>query len=121
MTRWDRRLLVVVLATGLALLVGSGLSLAASGRAVAVVTSPGSSFELPLETDARVVVDGHEGRVVVVVKDGSIDVVESSCSEQRCVETPAVTDSGGAIVCVPNGVSVTVSRVGGVEVDDVVR
>ncbi len=119
MTRGDR--LVVAFVALLAVLAWPATFLAASGPAdVVVITGPRGTTEVPLSSERTLDIDGIHGSVLVRVEGGRVRVVESSCPDRICVRQGAVADAGGAIVCAPNGVTVTVGGGGG-GLDAVVR
>lgn len=109
MTRADRIVIAVVAALALAswpaALLANG---ALSPLRTVTITGPAGVSRLPLDRDAHVEVRGLTGTVTVRVAHGTVAVAESSCPDRSCVRQGAV--SSGAIVCVPNGVTV---RVGG--------
>lgn len=122
MTPWDRTLLFAVLLAG-AVIFGAGFlaDAATGGESYARVSTPFEERYLDLSRDERVVVEGALGDVVVDVRAGEVRVVGSPCANQRCVHMGPVSAAGGAIVCVPGGVSIEpfAAEVGGL--DDVVR
>lgn len=122
MTRADR-ILVAFLAC-LALLatpVAMAREHRASTGAVAVIVGPDGTRRIALDADGSYGVRGLRGRVVVVVENGAVRVAESSCRDQVCVRTGAISRPGQAIACIPNGVSVTVEGGGEDELDAIVR
>ena len=86
--------------------------------------SAGSSVEITvngklygtyaLDRDITVDVDGL---CTVSVKDGTVSVVDSTCSGKDCVHHRPISMTGERIVCLPNGV---VIRITGDEVDAVI-
>ena len=111
MTRADRQLFTVLLA--LVLLSIPVVSFAAAdlgSGSVATVVAPSGTTRISLATDARYTIQGRHGEVVVVVSDGALRCVESSCDDQVCVRAGELSP-GRPIVCAPNGVSI--STVGG--------
>lgn len=111
MTRGDRLIVAVVAALAVAswpvaILATGGAS---AGRTV-TVDGPQGGLAVPLAAQRHLEVAGLGGHVEVVVRGGRVRVVASTCPDQLCVRQGAV--SSGAIVCVPNGVSV---KVGGGE------
>lgn len=40
-----------------------------------------------------------------IIKDGTVSVTHSDCANQICVNTPAISKCGDAIVCAPNKVA----------------
>lgn len=109
MTSGDR--IVVAIVVALALLEWPASVLATGGFAVqkvVTVTAPGHSYAVPLSAERTIDVHGLEGTVTVVVDGGEVAVTEAACPDHICVRQGRV--GSGAIVCVPNGVTV---RIGG--------
>lgn len=110
MNRADIILTVVVmllaLALGPAVRAASGLMPAST----VTISCPAGTTTVPLGAERTLKIAGNGGPVVVTVHQGSVAVLESSCPDHVCVHTGAISRSGEAIVCVPNGVTV---RVGG--------
>lgn len=107
----DRIIVAAVLALAAAawpaaLLATGGLEPAST----VVVTGPTSTQTVPLAGDRTLRVHGVRGIVDVVVRDGAVRVSDSDCPDRLCVEQGAIRT--GAIVCLPNGVTV---KVGGGE------
>ena len=118
MTRADRRLVAVVLAASACLALLSVPGLAGNSGAV-TVTAPGGQTAIDLTRDAEHVIDGALGPVTVAVAEGRADVADSPCPHQVCVAAAPVGPAGGAIVCVPGGITITAKDAGGF--DGVVR
>ena len=73
-------------------------------------------MELPLSEDARIVLGSGEHTNVLVIENGTAQVVEASCPDQVCVNQGAVQYAGESIVCLPHKLVVTVE---GGQVNDV--
>jgi len=65
-------------------------------------------MELPLSKDTRVVLGSGEHTNVLVIANGTAQVVEASCPDQICVNQGAVQFAGESIVCLPHKLVVTV-------------
>ncbi|MCE5203694.1 MAG: NusG domain II-containing protein [Coriobacteriales bacterium] len=108
MTRFDVILVVVLLGVSLCVTpVASAVSSRGHAESVTVV-GPQGSTTVPLEEPRRLVVKGLRGDVVVVLDGHGVRVAESDCPDQVCVRTGLIASPGATIVCIPNGVSVTV-------------
>ncbi|MHB1340474.1 MAG: NusG domain II-containing protein [Coriobacteriia bacterium] len=108
MTRGDR-MLVAVLAVLALLFTPAALALAGGSTAgTAVVEGPWGSTTVSLDEPGRHVVEGLVSDVVVVVSGDGVSVAESGCADHTCVRCGSVKTPGAAVVCIPNGVSVTV-------------
>lgn len=105
---WILALAIVVLA----LLVGPAVHAASAvaPASIVTITGPSGTSEVPLAADAELHVAGLDGEVVVVIEHGAAHVEDSSCPDRVCVRSGAISGSGEAIVCIPNGVTV---RIGG--------
>lgn len=109
MTRGDRIIVLLVVLAVLASVPLVSFASSISGDAV-VVHSPAGSSRLSLGRDGRYVVEGSRGRVVVKVAGGRACVTEADCPDHVCVRSGAVAP-GRPVVCVPNGVSVSLAAV----------
>jgi hypothetical protein len=107
MTRGDRIIVLLVVLAVLASVPLVSFASSVSSDAV-VVRSPVGNSLLSLGRDGRYVVEGSRGRVVVKVAGGRASVVEADCPDHVCVKSGAVA-SGRPVVCVPNGVSVSLA------------
>lgn len=65
-------------------------------------------MELPLNKDARIVLGEGEHTNVLVIEDGTAQVIEATCPDQICVRQGAVRYAGESIVCLPHKLVVTV-------------
>ncbi len=85
------------------------------GDTTAVITSEGKIVE---EIDLNGVGEPYEftvengagGTNVVRVENGRIAVVEASCPDKVCIESGFIENGSLPIVCLPNKLSVTISR-----------
>ena len=105
-TRADGVLLGLVLLLAAATVPAGALLAAPAGDDV-VVEGPGGRTVLPLDEDARILIDGACGQLVVSVEGGRARIVSSGCDGQRCVARGAIGPGDGSVVCVPNAVIVT--------------
>lgn len=76
-----------------------------AGTAVEI-TTPTQTLSYPLDTDREIEV---EGKLTVVIEDGKVYVKDASCPDKVCERTGAVWRGGSVIVCLPNGIIVTVT------------
>ena len=65
-------------------------------------------MELPLSEDARIVLGEGEHTNILVIENGTAQMVEASCPDQICVNQGAVQYAGESIVCLPHRLVVTV-------------
>jgi hypothetical protein len=105
-TRGDLGLVGVLLVVGLLLLAlgGSG----EVGQAATVRTLSGETFRVDLASPETLYVQGPLGKTTIVVREGSVAIVESPCPHKLCVKKGPVREAGDYAACLPNGVVVTV-------------
>ena len=110
MTSGDRIVIALVAVLAVAAWPLSALAGAAGRSDVAVITGPRGTSEVRLDDPRRLTVEGLRGPVTIVVGDGAVHVVSSSCPDKLCVHRGAIAAPGAAIVCAPNAVTI---RIGG--------
>ena len=92
------------------------LSVNGQEAAVAKVYQNGQVIhELRMDRDADIVVDG-EYKNRIVVKDGKVAILESSCPGEDCVHSGWISRPGRSIVCLPNRVEIRLE--GGTAAED---
>lgn len=102
----DRLILYALVGCGVVLLAASrGGSAGGSAR---IRGADGYDRVVRLDDDARYEVPGPLGASVVEVRRGSVRMVSSPCRGRVCERMGPADAAGEAIVCVPNGVVVTV-------------
>ena len=103
----DIVLLIVILAVGIPM---SVLSLTAgTGGAKVKISTDGQVYGVyPLNEDCEIDVteDGHTNHITI--KDGQVSMSYSTCLNQVCVNTGAISRTKDAIVCLPNRVVVEI-------------
>ena len=104
MTRGDRALIASLLALAAALFVLSLIGKRPGAEAVITVDGRECAV-LPLDEDAVYEAVSANGRNIIRVSDGRVFVEEASCANQNCVEHRAISETGEAIVCLPNRVT----------------
>ena len=105
--RNDAILVAVLLVLGGALALFLHLTRQGGGY-VSVQIDGETVMELPLGEDARMTLGGDGHTNVLVIGDGTAQVVEASCPDQICVRQGAVRYAGESIVCLPHKLVVTV-------------
>jgi len=70
--------------------------------------------ELPLDRDARVLIEGEYVNTVTV-SGGRVAITESDCPGRDCVHSGWIEGAGRSVVCLPNRVEIRVT--GAAEVD----
>ena len=103
----DIILLIVILAVGIPM---SVLSLTAgTGGDKVKISADGQVYGIyPLDEDGEIEVteDGHTNHITI--KDGHVSMSYSTCRNQVCVNTGAISHTKDAIVCLPNRVVVEI-------------
>ena len=103
----DIVLLIIILAVGIPL---SVLSLTAGTAGDKVqISADGEVYGIyPLDMDREIEVteDGHTSHITI--KDGQVSMSYSTCLNQICVNTGAISETKDAIVCLPNRVVVEI-------------
>ena len=100
-------MLIVILAVGIPM---SVLSLTAgTGGDKVKISADGQVYGIyPLDEDGEIEVteDGHTNHITI--KDGQVSMSYSTCHNQVCVNTGAISHTKDAIVCLPNRVVVEI-------------
>lgn len=103
----DIILLIVILAVGIPM---SVLSLTAgTGGDKVKISADGQVYGIyPLDEDGEIEVteDGHTNHITI--KDGQVSMSYSTCRNQVCVNTGAISKTKDSIVCLPNRVVVEI-------------
>ena len=103
----DIILLIIILAVGIPL---SVLSLTAGTAGDKVqISADGEVYGIyPLDEDGEIEVteDGHTNHITI--KDGQVSMSYSTCLNQVCVDTGAISETKDSIVCLPNRVVVEI-------------
>ena len=103
----DIILLIVIRAVGIPM---SVLSLTAgTGGDKVKISTDGQVYGIyPLNEDCEIDVteDGHTNHITI--KDGQVSMSYSTCRNQVCVNTGAISQTKDAIVCLPNRVVVEI-------------
>lgn len=88
---------------------GDGASDATAEALYAVVqNTEGYYAALPLDEDATLTVESSLGTNVIEVRGGQVRCAESDCSNQVCVDTGWVSQTGQMIVCLPHQLTVQI-------------
>ena len=103
----DIILLIVILAVGIPMSVLS-LTSGTGGDKVKISTDGQVYGIYPLNEDCEIEVteDGHTNHITI--KDGQVSMSYSTCRNQVCVNTGAISQAKDAIVCLPNRVVVEI-------------
>ena len=103
----DIILLIIILAVGIPLAVLS-LSSGTGGDKVKISLNGKVYGTYPLHEDRVIEVseDGHTNHITI--KDGQVSMSYSTCRNQVCVNTGAISETKDAIVCLPNRVVVEI-------------
>lgn len=103
----DRLVLYGLVGCGIVLFAGSRGGGGEGGEA-RIRGASGYDRVVRLDRDARYEVPGPLGVSVIEVRSGSVRMVDSPCPEHVCERMGPADAAGETIVCVPNGVAVTV-------------
>ncbi len=76
------------------------------GNEVLIEVEGKVAYKYPLDSDRTVKVESRYGRLTVEIRKGEVRVVDASCPNKLCERQGWV--SSGAIVCLPNRISVLV-------------
>ncbi len=68
--------------------------------------------EYPLSQDQELTIQTSYGSNTVVIKDSTVCVTHSDCSNQICVQHSAISKTGEMIVCLPHRLSVEITSNG---------
>ena len=103
----DIVLLIIILAVGLPLSVLS-LTAGTGGDKVRISADSEVYGIYPLDEDREIEVteDGHTNHITI--KGGQVSMSYSTCLNQVCVNTGAISETKDAIVCLPNRVVVEI-------------
>jgi len=66
------------------------------------------AYRVPLNADTTITVKGIIGDTIVEIKDKKVRITESPCHNKICIHTGWI--DRGAVVCIPNRVTVFVDR-----------
>ena len=105
--RNDAILVAVLLVLGGALALYLHLTRQTGGY-VSVQIDGVAVMELPLSEDAQVVLGEGTHTNLLVIRNGTAQVIEATCLDQICVRQGAVQFAGESIVCLPHKLVVTV-------------
>ena len=100
-------MLIIILAVGIPLAILS-LSSGTGGDKVKISLNGKVYGTYPLHEDRVIEVseDGHTNHITI--KDGQVSMSYSTCRNQVCVNTGAISETKDAIVCLPNRVVVEI-------------
>lgn len=103
-TKNDIILVLVIIVLG-AVMLGAVSLFSKKGEWVEI-TLDGEHYGIySLDNDTRVEINGTN---VLVIENNSAYMESACCKNQTCVKSPAVSEVGQMIVCLPNKITVTV-------------
>ncbi len=111
----DIILVAVILAVSLSLILITRTN-AKDGKELVITVDGGIYGAYPLDKDARIEINGAEGKLVVMIEDGKAFVVSSTCAGQDCVHSKPVSHAGERIICLPNRVILQIKGDNGADV-----
>ncbi len=77
------------------------------GDEVVVYLNNNEYARLALDEDAKLSINGTN---TLVIHDGEAYMLEADCPDRVCINTGKISNNTQSIVCLPNGVVVTVER-----------
>ena len=84
---------------------------------VLIITTSDGRSEYALSKDREIEVTSNGHRLLIVISDGAASVRESDCPDGVCVASGEIHYAGESILCAPAGVTLTVQKGGGDNVD----
>lgn len=79
-----------------------------NGNSVTIEVDGKVTEELPLDTDARRVIETDGGVNVLVIENGEAVMTEADCPDGICTAHKPISRVGESIICLPHKVVVTV-------------
>lgn len=64
--------------------------------------------EYPISESMEVEIDGHDGKMVLEIKNSTVSVQSSSCKNQICTRIGAISRPFQQIVCAPNHILIEI-------------
>lgn len=83
------------------------------------IQSDGAETVYPLSEDRTVSLTSCGYHLTVTIENGSVRVTQSDCPDKSCTAMTPLPMSGGAIVCLPAQVIITVEKEGGDDDDEI--
>ncbi len=80
------------------------------GQKVIIKVDNESVYELPLNTDNKIVVENHYGTNTVIVSDKKVSVIDADCPDGYCENHIAITKKGETIACLPHRLVVEIGE-----------
>lgn len=117
MNKSDFKLIFVVLVISIVFIIGYRF-LSKSGGEALVYHDGVLVKRIDLSIDADYVVDGDNGDVLILVRDGKIKVDDETSPLHLCSRQGYISDTHESIVCLPNRIVINIS---GEELDAVVK
>lgn len=71
---------------------------------------------ISLNEDKEYIVKGNISELKIKVLDGKIGIVENECPDHTCINMGFINSSSRTIVCIPNGITITVDNNEGVDI-----
>ncbi len=105
MKKWDYIIFVFIAVLSVACFVFVQSYTSERGSVVVIELNGQIVKQLSLNEDTSYVVglmNETEDYNEIVIKDGYVRVIESNCRDQICVNTPAISQVGQSIICLPH-------------------
>lgn len=102
-------IVVIALLLALSAVIGAIMMIfsSPSSSAYAVITVDGNEIcRLPLDEDCIYQIGDTN---TIEISDGTVRMIDANCPDKICIHTGEISDSGHAIVCLPNRVVISVT------------
>lgn len=107
MRRWDRVLLLSLLAAGAILAAAVWLN-RTPGAQVTVTVDGRETASFPLEGETEYLIETSEGTNLLVISGGEARLWEADCPDRLCVKQGAIRYAGDSIICLPHKVVIEI-------------
>lgn len=111
-------IIIAVSVAALALLSGVMINTYPRGSSASVtVRTTDGTARYSLSADAEFTISSNGHTLTLAVRDGEAYVASADCPDQVCVNTPAISKGGDAIICVPSRFIASIEAEGDGECD----
>lgn len=93
-----------IVAVIIAVAVLSGISIYRTPAAVVTVTVDGKSASFSLDGNETIELE----HLTVHISGGEVWVTDADCADKTCMHTGKISRAGQSIVCLPNGIAITI-------------
>lgn len=109
-------IIVAITITGFFLFRGSG-----NDASTITVECNGDTYRYSLDNNQIISLEGAIGQTILEIKDHSVAIIKSPCTNQTCVHEGWISNPNSFIACIPGKILITVDSKSkkGMEFDDV--